>query len=363
MSSLFIPLAGGSIVQVFSNLGNELQGAVPAISGAATFIAAVAAVFNLVIITAKIMTGEKVGLMALFKPFLMLIVIASFHTFVIAPLNYVTGAMCNSVNSVAASVSTVNFASLSEMKAKYEGLKRQMDSTYTAKTNSELGEENEQMEKFSSQKDTVTFHADEAAVTNGSLKQALTDFRKELVPVGVKAKARFESFFSDFAGMSMNCFMTMTVTVCEWIFPVVVSGYLCFTHIYLAILAMLGPLCFAFSLIPGIQSRPMSWVARYIEVSAWQPCACIVYLAYTKAVQGLGLDRFSTYSDFGPNVSGGGFAELEMAFLSVIVITFVCFVLLKNVKSMASVIMNAGGMGSINLGGAAIGGARRLIGI
>lgn len=381
MAFNYIFMAAEVNSQSFLNIAQELSSSIYEASGkllnVATFVAAVIAVFNLVIITGKIMSGDKVGLMGLFKPFVLLVVISGFYAIVVAPVNYITGAVTSSVNAVSKMSSEVSAASLSSAVNTFEtalsGFHKKWEDQMKLKEETTEGESLPNIDAAggsSLAKDSVALARNEDPVTRQVLKECLDDMKKDWSPFGTRVASRVMNFSKDFFGVMAQSGMALVVSFMNMILPMACTAYICFSILYLAILSLLGPFCFAFSMIPGIQSNPMSWVGRYIEVSMWQPLVALVYMVYTKYIEKLNLDR---YKDMLVVYEGGNsgtkimtdanFSELTTALYSVVLVSIVCLILLKNVKSMASVVMNAGGMGGMSVGGSMLGGLRKTIGI
>lgn len=355
--SLPMQISVRSVTDIVSSVGDQIFKSCSSIQGVATFIAACITVFNLVIVTGKIMSGDKVGVWGLFKPFVLLFVIAWFNTFVLTPVDFITKAAVNGVSSVNEGLPEANAADILDCLNMFENYNSEKEKA----CKDSLGINSETVPTSTEELSEQGASDVSASVTNGSLDNALTKFRNEFSLLGGKAATTLKNTFKDVSGTASGTFVTMLVTAFSVAVPLVVEAYRCFSKIYLAVLAILGPFCFAFSLVPGIPSNPMSWVARYIEVSMWQPIVMIVWLVYNKMIEGCNLSRFSAFQTGPMNVLSA--AELQSALLSTVFISIVTFILLKNVRSLASVVMNAGGMGSMSFGGSIAGGARRMLGV
>ena len=324
------------------------------------FVAGLFAVFNLTLLTAKIMSGDKVSPMELAKPFVILVVVASFQTFVVTPVRFVSNSITGSINALNMNYEESNWVSITEAFKKYEDIVKKSQE----ELNDNIGIEEEKDEysedlSFTSALDTIRSSDLHSPVTNQSLALILKDRLANFQPLGAKFSARAKKFLSNFTGVTMECTITILSALCGVIFPIVVLAYQCMVYIYLAILGILGPFCFALSLVPGLRADPWIWVARYIEVSLWVPLSSMVYYVYHSAMSKLDLGSWNTNLGYGRTEVD--LATLEASFYKYIII--VCLLLLKHVKNLASIVVNAGGMGGVNLGQGAMGGARRILGI
>lgn len=74
--------------------------------------------------------------------------------------------------------------------------------------------------------------------------------------------------------------ITSLASILSWLTStlVIVVRYIlsCVSMIYCIILGLLGPLIFAFSLLPTFESGMGSWFARYVQISMWVPMAAII---------------------------------------------------------------------------------------
>lgn len=74
--------------------------------------------------------------------------------------------------------------------------------------------------------------------------------------------------------------ITSITSVLSWIISTLVIAvrYIlsCVSSIYCIILGLLGPLIFAFSLLPSFESGIGAWFARYVQISMWVPMASII---------------------------------------------------------------------------------------
>ena len=350
VKSFFYKLAGS-----FSSAGGHL-------TGVAVFIAGLFAVFNLTLLTAKIMSGDKVSPWELAKPFVILVIVAGFQVFVVGPVGFVSNSITNSINALNMGYEESNWVSITDAFKKYEDVVKKSQE----ELDENIGIEDDKDEyaedlSFQAALDTVRSSDLHSPVTNQSLALILKDRLANFQPLGAKFSARAKKFLSNFTGVTMECTITIVSALCGVIFPIVVLAYQCMVYIYLAILAILGPFCFALSLVPGLRADPWLWVARYIEVSLWVPLSSMVYYVYHRAMSELDFGSWNTNMGYGRTEVD--LAALEASFYKYIIIVIVCLLLLKHVKSLASIVVNAGGMGGVNIGQSAVGGARRFLGI
>lgn len=351
-----------TVKSFFYDLASNFTSAGSSLTGVAVFIAGLFAVFNLTLLTAKIMSGDKVGPMELAKPFVILIVVAGFQTFVVTPVRFVSNSITGSINALNMNYEESNWLSITEAFKKYEDIvkqsKQELDDSVGIEE--EKDEYSEDM-SFTSALDTMRSADLHSPVTNQSLALILKDRFANFQPLGARFAARSKKFLSNFTGVTMECSITIVSALCGVIFPIVVLAYQCMVYVYLAILGILGPFCFALSLVPGLRADPWIWVSRYIEVSLWVPLSSMVYFVYHKAMTKLDFGSWSTNLGYGRTEVN--LAMLEASFYKYIIIVVVCLLLLKHVKNLASIVVNAGGMGGVNLGQGAVGGARRILGI
>lgn len=363
LSILFFAAADNSTVKsFFYSLAGSFTSAGSHLTGVAVFIAGLFAVFNLTLLTAKIMSGEKVGPWELAKPFVILIIVAGFNTFVVSPVGFVSNSITGSINALNMKYEESNWVSITDAFKKYEDIvkKSQEELNESIGIDDDKDEYAEEL-SFSAALDTLRSSDLHSPVTNQSLALILKDRMMNFQPLGAKFTARAKKFLSNFTGVTMECTITILSAICGVIFPIVVLAYQCMVYIYLAILGILGPFCFAMSLVPGLRADPWLWVARYIEVSLWVPLSSMIYYVYHRAMKELDFGSWNV--NLGHGRTEIDLAALEASFYKYIIVVVVCLLLLKHVKNMASIVVNAGGMGGMNLGQGAVGGARRILGI
>ena len=81
------------------------------------------------------------------------------------------------------------------------------------------------------------------------------------------------SLFHDLVLGGLSSVFTMAVSALR----VLVGLCLCvFSGFYLAVIGMIGPFAFAFSLIPSMKGGIGRWLSRYIQVAFWYPMAQLV---------------------------------------------------------------------------------------
>lgn len=105
---------------------------------------------------------------------------------------------------------------------------------------------------------------------------------------------------------------------------------------YLIILAILGPVAIAITLVPGMANAPFHWLGQFITKWLWLPIANIL-AAMLNAVQ----TELITGASYDPSVAGGDmFTAADFAgliFMMIGVVSFFC------VPSVASMAMQSGG--------------------
>jgi conjugative transposon TraJ protein len=102
----------------------------------------------------------------------------------------------------------------------------------------------------------------------------------------------------------------------------------------LIVLAILGPLCFGFSVFDGFQHTLKQWIARYVNVFMWLPVANIFGAIIAKIQENM------IHLEQTGNLGGNEFANSNTAYLIFMVIAIVGYF---TVPSIAGYIVNVGG--------------------
>lgn len=147
--------------------------------------------------------------------------------------------------------------------------------------------------------------------------------------------------------------ITSIASVLSWLIStlVIIVRYIlsCVSMIYLIILGLLGPLIFAFSLLPSFESGMGSWFARYVQISMWVPMAAIVDFVNFKMKDAL-LSDVNTLSILD---------KLTFPTFHIIMLDLVALVMLLAIPSICGWIIQSSGASDVN--GTIANGASRAI--
>jgi conjugative transposon TraJ protein len=186
--------------------------------------------------------ARPVNLRPLYRPFAIGIAIAFFPSVI----GLINGVMQPTVSGTAAIAGNANQAVATLLQQKQQALQQSTDwQMYTGTTGSG---DLDKWEQLSGQADSGAFS-------------------------GLSNRVKFEM-----AKASYNLKNSIKVWLSEILQVLFEAAALCIDTVrtfYLVILAILGPLAFAFSVYPGLENSLTNWLSRYIHVFLWLPVANI----------------------------------------------------------------------------------------
>lgn len=130
------------------------------------------------------------------------------------------------------------------------------------------------------------------------------------------------------------------------------AAILCINFIrtfYLIVLAIMGPIAFSISLLPGMSQQPIQWLLQYIGKFMWLPVANVL----ASMLNEIQIQMISSMEKL--TIGGGGIAFFSPTDVSSIVFLIIGIVGFFCVPSISSMILSVAGVGAGSLGGKAAG--------
>ena len=312
--------------------------------GAAAAIAGVLSMITVVKITIDIMNGKGTPVWDICKPFVIVFLCTNFSWF-LWPLDFVANSAAKACGEVAQKHAQTNWETLTKIysnEAKLE--EKDREETQRKVT----GVEPSRPEDINNMSLSVTSGMSENASVVGD-------------PEAEISKPGFMDKVGDVVESVLSAFWTRTVTgwlgkssqIIHILFSIVGVCMEGFAQAYLAMLSLLGVFVLAFTVVPGFGGF-REWICRYIQVSFWAPCVCLIDSFYQTAI------RFTTDTSF---IDAASFKSLAgtlftMADMHIChnVIGICCIAMIFAVPKMAAIVVQSTGLNGVP-GGAAKAGA------
>ncbi len=236
-----------------------------AISSLAAIIGASLAAFVLIKQAHDYMQGQGIVLWSLLRPFVILLCICNFNSFVAGPIH----SICN--------VFTEGMSNMVDVSAeKYINAAAKS----TAKQFKESGAsfvDNVRETKKQNSGDIFRFRdkQDESNWFKRSFMNAVSGIVTASYGIGEVGKQAQDLL------MNFN-FMWIINPILNFLMSLVMFGQRVYCYVYLTILSLLGPFAFAFGILGSFSSTIQSWIARYIQIAFWIPVGqVIMYINYS----------------------------------------------------------------------------------
>lgn len=246
------------------------------------------------------------------RPVVIGLVIGSFNYIVIIPMDTLTS-LANNYIEAAVEVSKDNITTLRRQVSEKEKNKVQEQlQAYDIKidaTNPEAAKEAEEM-------------------FNQAQSQAMTfeDIQESVAQSGPTRIS--EGFIEKYANRLLIWLVELLGAIAE--------AYITFlAFFYLMLLTLLGPISFAFGILPAFSSTISQWFARYVHISLYIPLAKIIVFLITNTQELILQDRLNAPELVNP--------EFVLACLSVVGV-----IVMFKIPAIAEWIVASGGAGSLN---------------
>ncbi len=336
-------LASGSVIEILEGVRSAIIGSkLAGFSAIAATIAGLIAGVSLLKMAHDYVAGQGLTFWELVRPFVMLMLVANFNTFVASPLHRVaiigTNGMSNLVES-----SEKNF---------YNQLGTTLRSTFSNSAaaagdaiGNAIGNMDGGNESGDSWWDSVKgFLSKGGKTVLSGLTTAATaamswvfDFFKLFIgailsPItgaacAVAIKAGVPINPSDIFLYPLTSILSLLAVFALELYTL---GLYCQCYIFLTLLCLLGPFSFALSILPAYRQQASSWIARYINILLWVPISKIViFVGYFILKEIAGLE------------AGMGAGESWV----LLVCIFVVIKSLKSIPTIASYIVESAGSG------------------
>lgn len=307
-------LAAFDIIKTLEGMRSDIVGSkLAAVMSLGTIVAAVFAGVILLKLSNDYMEGQGISLWFMLRPFIILLCVCNFNSFVATPLHTVVNIMTKGMSN-ACSVSAMKyiqaFADAASTKGGVRGKWTDISNRFTAEQESGTGWAFNLVDKLQWDK------------TKGPGKWLIG------VQCGINAYAGHRS-----NAIANPLFMTIESLIAPLLLLIMLLVFVCqqcLCYIYLTILTLIGPFVFAFGILGWFTDSIKSWIAKYVQIAFWIPVGHMVLFCCYRIL--ISIAKVDVAFSFGAN---GIHCICLMA----------CIISIASVPKIASMIIDSSGAG------------------
>lgn len=292
---MYFPVAVSTLDTLESLRSSVVASKLAGMSALAATIAGLLAGVTLLRMSHDYVSGRGLTFWELVRPFVLLLLVARFNTFVATPLHSIVNIGSNGISNLVSG----------EEQRFYEVLGTAVNSTFknsAASLGETVGESIDDYENGGTD-DGSTWSKVESFFRKGvgAVMSTATDAIGVMLSQSLdRVRSVFGNIFKWFfkgpieaicikAGISFDSenfinyplISTMSLLLCFFL-KFIVLGLHCQCYIFLILLSLLGPFSFALAIIPSYKHQVNSWIARYISIALWIPVSKIVmFVSYS----------------------------------------------------------------------------------
>ena len=294
----------GNLHEVLRNLYDEMMPLCSDITGVATGVAALGALFYVASrVWQALSRAEPIDIYPLFRPFCLGVCIMFFPTFVLGTINGIMSPVVTGCHSIMEG-QTLNIREYSEKRQKleYEAMTRNPETAYLV--------DNEEYER---QIEDLGWSPSDLKAMAGMAAERLK----------YQARQSVSNFFRSFLELLFQSVSLVLDTLRTF---------------FLIVLSILGPLSFAISVYDGFHNTMIQWICQYISIYLWLPISDL-FSSVLARIQVLMLQQdIERLQD--PTFIPDGSNTVYCIFMIIGIVGYFC------VPTVASWIIQAGGAGS-----------------
>ena len=247
--SLILPLAA-TMESLLTGIEQDVLGAkMGAVTGVAISLAAACTAISMIGIGSKYLKGLQFDWWQFIRPLLIFFLVCNFSTLVLGPVRGIAG-VYNTRLAAAVGTSTESFKAVFRERA-------------TEMCRQEFGQDTDS--------DRYEVREDDSRALR-FLKKAANKLTKSFFNISEKANLGAATILSGLMFFFLNLSVSVMVII---------------AHLYLIVMALIGPFTFAISILTVYPGGIKLWVERYIQYTLWQPLLyTVMYLGTQIMIQG-----------------------------------------------------------------------------
>lgn len=277
-------LAAGGVIGILNGMRSEIVNSrLAAMGSLAAIMGGILAAFVLLKLAHDYIEGQGLTLWSVLRPFVILLCICNFNTFVANPIH----GLCNIFTNGMMRQTSVSAAEYTKAFSNYVVANSRMESTRNIEAVHQYAEDigaSNSAELQSRQQQTGS----KFGQWLGSAWKGITSGLLAVAKVGL---SRMENVF-------LMPLTTVLNVLLVFVMKLLMFGQQCYCYVYLTIMTLLGPFAFAMAILPSFSHTISSWIARYVQVAFWIPvgqlCMFINYSVLTRMGEAANLYQFGS---------------------------------------------------------------------